>query len=566
MKITKSIPKDIWVISIFFILTMLMIVPLWMPHQMLVQSDWSFHAARAEEIYSNLKSGHLHTYIASKTFNSTGVGSFLFYPTLFLYPWALLRFVVSPLSAYYIWLFIFIFIGFLVNYFCMKYFSNNRFQSIFFSLAYNMFPYHIFLGTGNFTLGEFVGTIFIPIVFLGFYNILFHDKNWLALPIGMSLIIYTHILTTFMTVEILFTLFICYFIIHKKIKLVIFYKLIKSVILCILLTLPIIVPFLTDYIGKNMQSAYIVINPSLLKSASELFNESINNINGVNIGIILLISIFGCFLLDSKDTLYKSCFFIGITLSLVSTTVFPWILVRNLPISAIQLPYRYLSYSTFFLSIYFSKVVLNIPLRHPKVPLIFYTLIVFSIFITCYFGSLASVIGGNTTGNNIPPLTQISRGNEVIPNPTLLNNSNYRYQFSYMVKFGETDYFPKKSLPYSTDITNNISTVNGKKRLYTKITSPNKISYTFNLEKASTVDLPIIRYTHTTLTVNNRNQSILNSKRGTVKAYLQPGYNKVTISYQPSLSYYISLILSITSFSILILVVLYKKIYYLSNK
>ena len=56
-----------------------------------VYSDWSFHGLRAEQIFLNLKRGNFLTFIATDAFQHTGVGNFLFYPTVFLYPWAVLR-------------------------------------------------------------------------------------------------------------------------------------------------------------------------------------------------------------------------------------------------------------------------------------------------------------------------------------------------------------------------------------------------------------------------------------------------------------------------------------------
>lgn len=78
-------------------------------HQISVFSEWTFHASRAEQIYENLKSGHLITYIATSTFGNIGTGSFLFYPTVFLYPWAVFRLFVSPITAYMMFLTLFFF-------------------------------------------------------------------------------------------------------------------------------------------------------------------------------------------------------------------------------------------------------------------------------------------------------------------------------------------------------------------------------------------------------------------------------------------------------------------------
>ena len=55
-------------------------------------TDWLFHVSRVEQIYQNLKQGSFFTFIATDVFNQSGVGTFLFYPDVFLYPWAFFRF------------------------------------------------------------------------------------------------------------------------------------------------------------------------------------------------------------------------------------------------------------------------------------------------------------------------------------------------------------------------------------------------------------------------------------------------------------------------------------------
>ena len=99
----KNIKTNSIVLLIFLVITVCMIYPLVATGRIAAQVDWLFHAARVEQIYRNLSEGSLFTYIATSTFQSTGVGSFLFYPVIFIYPWAWLRFITTPIAAYYIW-------------------------------------------------------------------------------------------------------------------------------------------------------------------------------------------------------------------------------------------------------------------------------------------------------------------------------------------------------------------------------------------------------------------------------------------------------------------------------
>lgn len=60
----------------------------WLHGQALVDYDWGFQASEVDEIYRNLKEGVVFAFVATLTFQRTGVTNFLFYPNFFLYPWA----------------------------------------------------------------------------------------------------------------------------------------------------------------------------------------------------------------------------------------------------------------------------------------------------------------------------------------------------------------------------------------------------------------------------------------------------------------------------------------------
>ena len=78
--------NNIWInlgIILFFCLFTLLLTGIFIKKNLLYPSaDSVFHFSRVEEIYNNLKNGEGITYIASHTFNSTGVASFLFYPAV----------------------------------------------------------------------------------------------------------------------------------------------------------------------------------------------------------------------------------------------------------------------------------------------------------------------------------------------------------------------------------------------------------------------------------------------------------------------------------------------------
>lgn len=171
-------------------------------------TDWLFHVSRVEQIYQNLKQGSFFTFIATDVFNQSGVGTFLFYPNVFLYPWAFFRFLLNPINSFYAWYFLLTFLSFTISYFAMKEFSNdNLVMAVSFSFLYVCNNYRLLLGTSVF--GEFIASTFLPLCFLGFYELFFRNKKkWYLLSIGLSLIVYSHILSVVITIQLFILNFI----------------------------------------------------------------------------------------------------------------------------------------------------------------------------------------------------------------------------------------------------------------------------------------------------------------------------------------------------------------------
>lgn len=171
VKVGNQDYKQVLAIVGIIIFTAVMIIPFIMVGQLGVHSDWSFHSARVQQIYLNLKRGQFLTYIGTDTFSKVGNANFLFYPVVFLYPWAFLKFIFTPITAYliYVWL-LFIATG-LTAFFCMQSFSRGKtLQSFYFSIIYLIAPYHLYLTLTNYVLGEAIAYTFIPIVLLGMYT------------------------------------------------------------------------------------------------------------------------------------------------------------------------------------------------------------------------------------------------------------------------------------------------------------------------------------------------------------------------------------------------------------
>ena len=255
-------------------MTIWMIYPLAATGKISASVDWLFHSARVEQIYDNLRQGCKFTFIATTTFQHTGVGSFLFYPDGSLYIWALLRFILSPVKAYYAWVGIFLFLTFVISYCCMLKFSNDKLRSFIFALLYGLAPYHLYLSPVNWVIGEFTAYTFIPIVFLGIYEVLRrNEKEWPLLAVGVALLMLSHLLSVALCAEIFVVLLLVTLFNKKKLSLSRWMGLVKAGILALGLSLPIVVLLVSEYFHKGVEGPYSGVY--IVQNLSNLFTDSI---------------------------------------------------------------------------------------------------------------------------------------------------------------------------------------------------------------------------------------------------------------------------------------------------
>lgn len=571
----KKFLKDNYIYMIIFLcMSIAFIIPYLRTGRLVTGADWLFHAARVEEIYRNLRHGELFTFIATSTFHHSGVGSFMFYPTFYFYPWVFLRFFLSPIESFYVWYCLVTFVAFLIAYFSMKTYSKNPLISFIFSLLYVCNTYRIFLGT-NSTLGEFVGISFLPLVFLSFYFIFFKEnKNWsstILLGISMALLIYAHLLSAIITCEIFVGILLLALLFWKPIN--IFRKIkyaICSAIITVTLILPMLYLFKSDFIGKNITSAYFGISMSLLNSLPNIFTGSLSNgaiggISGWSIGVVLIsVVLVGWYYCRNKTELMY-IYLLGVVILFISTSTFPWYLFKNSILGIIQLTYRYLSYSCLFLSIVGSymfyslinKLFANVSFNFIRKLAISFLICIGSIML--FFAAVTPNLNLARSGSSI--FTQSSK-QKIFPNVTVLNNYNYKKQFDYIVPFGETDYYPKKSLYNKNGIIKQETYINGQKSKTNIIkTEPNKVIYNFYLKHKSEINLPILAYAHTKVYLNDKPIHYKNSNRGTVfitKKNSKLGTNRIEVIYKPNIMFYICVLISALSWLVVILLLVCK--------
>lgn len=540
--------KDIKIYLLFLIFAIFSILLQIKYPQLTLRSDGSFQLSRVQEIFENLKDGSFFTFIATHTFNHSGVANFIFYPSVFLYPMAFLRFIFKPLQSFYIWYGIFVFLTLSISFFSMKEFSKDRKKALVFSLLYTFAGYHIYLGIGNYVLGEFIAYTFIPLAFLGFYEVFLGDNSkYLTLSIGMSLILYSHFLSVILVSSIMGVLGLLLLCLKKVNKLKVrIISLIKSIGLFIALSLWILVPFIKAFFTNNVLTPYKTF--TFISTPTQMLSNSINNVitKPSTIGpLLLLILLIG--ILTVKHLGKVSVFyFLGLIIFICATTLVPWIILRNISIfvkvfGIIQFPFRLLSYAILFLSIYGSYMIIDCLKNNIHK----FMLISLSLFTMMFY---LSAIGYQVHENNInvsKNYLEKKDGKKLVEEKGIDNN-NYNYIFNYSPETGSTDYFPKNSLSYTKQIERKYIIINGKKTKANVQYYPNKFTFKIKTTNAKNViKLPVLKYKDTMIKLNGKLIKD-NNNNGIVDIISnKKGVNTITVYYQQGRIFYIAFIFSI---------------------
>lgn len=557
----KNVKVNLIILLFFGVFTTLLTVVFIKLGTIILNSDGSFHFSRLEELYQDFRNGSM-AFIASHTFNSTGVGTFLFYPSILLYPWVILRLIFSPVTAFYVWYGLMLFVTMCIAYYSMWLFDKDRIRAIFFGVLYSIFPYHIHLGVVHTVIGEFLAYTFIPLFFIGLYYCLIDNKKWYLLGMGWSLILYSHVISAYITLLCAVVISIIYIIINPNSIKRIVVNLSKNIILVILLTLFILVPFITDFINAGINSP---------KSETFGFLDTLQNIVGISltnttdsnksIGILALFTVIvGWYFVKDSRTKEKVIYGLGIFFLLCTSTVVPWQLFNNTVVGkilgVIQFPYRLNTYAGLFLMVTFSLIISRFihDITNKKARVLFNIGMMIFLIIS-YYGSLTGLFVKIHTsqGNILKNNTELTA---FIPNDAVVNKENYNNIFKYIILYGEMDYYPKEAFnkfwnnvseevnPKINSILSHKVIINGKGKVKTPKVAANYIEYNVKVNKKEKIDVPVLAYRRTKVMLNEKYVDYTVSSRGTVVVDGNKGSNKISVTYQPSKMFYVSIAIS----------------------
>lgn len=318
------------------------------------------HIARAFGTMSSLKEGGILKNVISSFSNNFGYSWNLFYGPLSTIGIIFFKTITnSYINAYKLCVFVCLILSGITMYkFALKLINNNN-AALLAGIFYMTFPYHLTDLYLRNALGEFVSFIFIPLVFLGLYNLFYTEDNNYHLAIGVIGLLLTHNISTLLVA--IFATFYFVFNLEKVKEARIKKGLLINIIFVILITSFYWMPLLETKFSANYQ----VYEPGAMANSEDTASHGLslkqlfvsqNNGSyifelGPHIIIILALSVITFRLIkDELKENYIIFLFSGLITLWMSTKYFPW---KFLPDQAciIQFPWRMEMLTAFFFSI-----------------------------------------------------------------------------------------------------------------------------------------------------------------------------------------------------------------------
>lgn len=535
----KFIKRDWLVLTGFIFISVMCFWPLIKTHQIYGSGDLLFHLNRMVGFSESLQHGTLG-YRSFDTLSGLGSSVNFFYPFVYILGFSSL-FVLFPNSlvfAFYLGEIIVLFVTLIIAYWSMLSFSlGDKKRSIVFALLYGFGGYFMYLLSDQYVLGEAFAYVFLPLAFLGFYNVFFGNKNkWYILSMGVTLLLYAHMLTTFLTI-VTFLIILLLALVTRKLKfnVPILVSLGKAILLTLSLTAVIYLPFLYQL----QQTTIITTIKQGLLFLNGLGTNLLMAVNGEhqNIGffsviafILMIIQIF-----QKKNDFNLIIGLFGLLIFVIGTSIFPW---YNLSIDVqalIQFPYRVFGISTVFIMTFLSKILLEFFGGEHKN---YYLLILFlSIFSLVSFWSKTGGEKHDLEGKIfLKQNNNRNRNKEILENNFVTNSDGIEsIPTSRHDYIGVIDYAPEESwqpnnrktlLAHEVMVNNKV--VKSSNRYYF-----NKISNKINLKYSGNVDIPVFSYGNETVKVDGKNVHHIQSKRGSVQINkVKEGIHTVSVSYK----------------------------------
>ena len=517
-----------------------------------------FHTKRTQALVALLENNIYWPDIVYSEFYSIGYGVNLFYPYLTtVYPIAIFQtFLSSYKHACYLYFYLLTLITLLISYHCMKKFSKSTKQSILFSMLYTFSTYRSIDFFKRFALGELVTFTFLPLVFYGIYSILNDKKSkWYYLTIGMTLIVYSHLLSLALTSV---TIAIILLINYKKLTKRKLACLSLATISTLLLSASFLIPFFEQLHVNELMSVDLYNLNAEAAPIIDLFVTgfkslvTFDSIAYYSIGTIMLVfTIISLFIFYKHKSIYRQSLLLGLFFYLSSSQLFPWSLFQQTPLVYLQFPFRLLTMATFFFAIPISKLVADYTQNKKQLYLGFLFLIFLNHGITFYHYKYI-----------MTPLKDDDIFQEYVSDEQLTMSD-------YYISVRNYDYFLRMDYDLMESIINQEVYINDYTPAF-DILVKNHGSYFsahVSVEDDVVINLPVLNYKGLYVKINGEIVDHTSSHRSSVAVSVKGDFvpQEIVVSYRKTKAQKISLVISVTTL-IIFGCFLFKKTFIRSTK
>ncbi|MDR2954599.1 MAG: hypothetical protein LBV43_05920 [Prevotella sp.] len=328
--------------------------------------DITFHIKRLDVLMESLRNHTFPIYMDNEVASGYGYPIKFFYSDFLLLPSALIGLFSDALSAYIILIFILTILCGIFTYHAVNIVYKNTYVAALGAILYTFSPYRLLDIYQRAALGETMSFTFLPLVLLGFYYIMNKDYNkWYIFAIGLSLIIFSHVVSTVLT--LLTLVIICIFCYKKLIedpKRLLYLAIagVAAFFITAYYLFPLIEQYLTNEFYSKNDVFYKMGLDNVRLSSEDLIKGTFNIFPSINdpflprIGILFPICIFlRLLLLKSKRTDLMKITDMGVLVSciyiLLVRFLLPWTIPPFSSLTFIVFQWRLFEFCTFFFAI-----------------------------------------------------------------------------------------------------------------------------------------------------------------------------------------------------------------------
>lgn len=527
-----------WIYLSFLILSIIFTIPIIHNFYIIISGDdYSFHLPRVYSLYTSLKQHVLLPTLDFHAFNGRATAYNIFYPYIMTsLPIVIFKFLFNNwLVSFQLFFVVTTFLTLLLAFVPTKKLTNNTWTSYVFALLYSFTQYRIVNAYVRFDLGEYMAMTFVPLVLLSL-ELLIQKRNyrtWYLIGLGMTGLIYSHLLTALMVAAIIFIrLIVSYYEIKKETIIC----LLKSIGLALVLSLYQITILAEQFLHIKLVSVAKVDLTFRTPSISNLLQQSLDDPLSFSVGLIVLIA--GLFAIGNINKLASNnlngnvFLLLGTFLLLTTTSFFPWALLNKTPMNIIQYPFRLTLFASFYLLLAGTLSVTN-SLQFKFIKKSSFVCLLFILFtVLGQFVTTTQKLSANANQSVIRRNLQIDHFDVA----------------NYVNTSLVSDYRPVNSPAIKTTIEEKKFSVNHSKYNDTIKLHVGVNSYFFNYQPKSnvTIDTPIVDYKGIVITDNNRVIHTNRSKRGTLEISLTGKISHhVVVRYQNTMLQKTSAIMSI---------------------